>query len=40
MAKVVRFAFGLDFDEGLGHSLKAKSVKLIEGWMTEQVVLS
>jgi hypothetical protein len=40
MTEFVGFALGLDFDEGLGHALKAKGVKLIEGWMTEQVLLS
>jgi hypothetical protein len=34
------FAFCLDFDEGLGHALKAESVELIERWMIEQMRLS
>ena len=28
------------FGEGLGHTMQAKGVKLVEGWMFEQVRLS
>ena len=38
MAERVRFPVGGDFDERLGHPLEAKSVKLIEGGMFEQVI--
>ena len=40
MAETVGLTAGRDFDEGLGHAMKAKSVELIEGWMFEQVYLS
>ena len=36
MAEAVGFPAGGDFDEGLGHAMQAKSVKLIEGGMFEQ----
>ena len=38
MAEPVGLAIGGDFDEGLGHSMQAKGVELIEGGMFEQVV--
>ena len=38
MAEPVGLAIGDDFDEGLGHSMQAKGVELIEGGMFEQVV--
>ena len=40
MAEPVGFTSGGDFGEGLGHALQAKGVKLVEGWMLEQVRLS
>ena len=38
MAESAGFAVGGDFGEGLGHSMQAKGVELIEGGMFEQVV--
>ena len=38
MAEPVGLTVGGDFDEGLGHSMQAKGVELIEGGMFEQVV--
>jgi hypothetical protein len=40
MAEPVGFTVGGDFGEGLGHAMQAKAVKLVEGWMFEQVGLS
>jgi hypothetical protein len=40
MAKTVGLAAGRNLGEGLGHTMQAKSVELIEGWMFEQVCLS
>jgi hypothetical protein len=36
VAEAVGFTGGCDFNEGLGHAMQAKRVKLIEGWMFEQ----
>ena len=38
MAEPVGLAVGGDFGEGLGHPVETKEVKLVEGWMFEQVV--
>ena len=40
MAETVGFAVCVDFDEGFGHAVKAKGMKLIEGRMIEQDYLS
>jgi hypothetical protein len=40
MAEAVGFTAGRDLGEGLGHAMQAKGVKLVEGWMFEQVRLS
>jgi hypothetical protein len=40
MRNVLRLAGGGEIGEGLGHSIKAEGVKLIEGRMFEQVVFS
>ena len=40
MAEAAGFTAGRDLGEGLGHAMQAKSVKLVEGWMFEQVGLS
>ena len=40
MAETVRIAACIEFGEGLGHAMKAKGVKLIEGWMIEHDGLS
>jgi hypothetical protein len=40
MAEAVGFAARRDLGEGLGHAMQAKGVKLVEGWMFEQVRLS
>ena len=31
MAEAVRFTGGGDFDEGLGHAMQVKGVKLVQG---------
>ena len=40
MAESFGLAGGGEFGEGLGHSMQAEGVKLIEGGMFEQVVFS
>ena len=40
MRQVLRLIRGGDIGEGLGHSLEAKRVKLIEGGVPEQVLFS
>jgi hypothetical protein len=40
MGNVLRLAGGGEIGEGLGHSIEAERVKLIEGRMFEQVVFS
>jgi hypothetical protein len=40
MAKTVGLTAGRNFSEGLGHTMQAKDMELIEGWMFEQVCLS
>jgi hypothetical protein len=40
MAEAVGFTAGRDLGEGLGHAMQAKDLKLVEGWMFEQVYLS
>ena len=40
MAEAVSFTAGRDLGEGLGHAMQAKGMKLVEGWMFEQVRLS
>ena len=40
MRQVLRLIRGGDVGEGLGHSIKTKGVKLIEGWMFEHVGVS
>jgi hypothetical protein len=36
MAKAIRFTGGADFDEGLGHAVKAQGMELVESRMFEQ----
>jgi hypothetical protein len=36
MTKTICFAGGGDFDEGLGHAVKAKGMKLVESRVFEQ----
>jgi hypothetical protein len=40
VAEAVGLTAGRDLGEGLGHAMQAKSVKLVEGRMFEQVRLS
>ena len=40
MAEPIRIAACIEFSEGLGHAMKAKDLKLIEGWMIEHDGLS
>jgi hypothetical protein len=36
MAEAIGFTTSGNFEEGLGHAMQAKRVKLIVGWMFEQ----
>ena len=40
MGNVLRLASGAEISEGLGHSIEAEHVKLVEGRMFEQVSVS
>jgi hypothetical protein len=40
MGDVLRLAAGDEIGEGLGHSIETERVKLVEGWMFEQVLFS
>ena len=40
MRQILRLAGGGEIGESLGHSIKTKGVKLIEGWMFEHVGVS
>ena len=40
MRQVLRLAGGGEIGEGLGHSIEAEGVKLVQGRMFEQVVFS